>query len=169
MKEVLIRVRGFDDPDLAKLLQFLQTETTACMIVNEDAHVKGKGENIHIIKLLQEVGIPAKLKGFLYLQVAVEMCLKDRGMLMGVTKLLYPEVAKKCHSDVGKVEHAMRHAIQKAWEKNPSPIRDEIFKYTLGKKNRPTNAAFLATVTDYILLQENSDNNEYYPEQAISS
>ena len=136
MKEVLIRVRGFDDPDLAKLLQFLQTQTAACMVVNEDANVRENGETAQIMRLLQEVGIPAKLKGFQYLQVAVEMCLKDRGMLMGVTKLLYPEVAKKCHSDVGKVEHAMRHAIQKAWEKNPSPIRDEIFKYTLGKRHR---------------------------------
>lgn len=169
MKEVLIRVRGFDDPDLAKLLQFLQTQKAACMIVNEEAIGRENGESAQIMRLLQEVGIPAKLTGFSYLRVAVEMCLKDREMLLGVTKLLYPEVAKKCHSDVCKVEHAMRHAIQKAWEKNPCPIRDEIFKYTLGKKNRPTNAAFLATITDYILLQESSYTNEFYEEQAISS
>jgi len=169
MKELLIRVRGWEDSEIKRLLAYLQSESGNCSFVCEEGEECTQGGSAQITKILQELGIPAKLKGFYYLQTALDMCMKDRTLLMGVTKCLYPEVGKACDSDVSKVEHAIRHAILRAWERNSSTLRDEMFRNSIGKKQRPTNAAFLATVTDYLLLQEGARMESFYPEDLISS
>ena len=106
-----------------------------------------------ITNLLIELGISSGLKGYPYLITAVELCINNRDMLNNVTKNLYPEIARiHCVNGV-KVEHAIRHAIQKAWSNGESVIRKMVFGNTISIGIKPTNAAFIAAIADYVELR----------------
>lgn len=67
---------------------------------------------------------------------------------------MYPKIAQFYATTPNKVEHAMRHAIEKAWNLESEPMRESLFGRTIGKKTKPTNSAFIATLTDYLMLSE---------------
>ena len=106
-----------------------------------------------ITKMLHELGIPAHIKGYQYLRDAISMVVRDREMMEAVTKILYPEIAKKNYTSSSRVERAIRHAIEVAWGRGSLEVIDELFGYTISTgKGKPTNSEFIALIADKICL-----------------
>lgn len=106
-----------------------------------------------VTQYIHEIGIPANIKGYYYIRTAVMMAVEDVEMLSMITKFLYPEIAKRHHTTVVRVERAIRHAIDVAWASGEPVSVHENFGYTARKgKIRPTNSEFIAMVADKVRL-----------------
>lgn len=104
-----------------------------------------------ISRQLIEIGVPASLKGYRYMITAIEQVIMDEAVLEGVTKVLYPEVAKKHNSTSQRVEKAIRHAIEVAWSRNDDSRLKKVFKYSTNSgKGRPTNSEFIALLAQSV-------------------
>lgn len=101
-------------------------------------------------ELLIRLGVRANLKGFAYLKTAVKICREDRGELDGITKRLYPSIAKMYGTSADKVEQSIRHAIRTSWDKGGNEDQRTVFGYCCGEGKRPTNAEFIGHVTDHL-------------------
>ncbi len=107
-----------------------------------------------VTDLIHEVGVPAHIKGYQYLREAICMSVRDIGLLNSVTKVLYPEIAKKYQTTASRVERAIRHAIEVAWTRGRLETIEELFGYTINTgKGKPTNSEFIALVADKIRLE----------------
>ena len=100
--------------------------------------------------LLVKLGVRANLKGYQYLKTAVKLCRKDREELDGITKRLYPSIAKEQRTTADKVEHAIRHAITASWEKGRREEQRTVFGYDADSGRRPTNSEFILQILDYL-------------------
>ena len=104
--------------------------------------------------IIHEVGVPAHIKGYQYLREAIIMSVNDMEMLNSITKILYPEIAKRFQTTPSRVERAIRHAIEVAWSRGKMDTIDKLFGYTINYgKGKPTNSEFIALITDKIRLQ----------------
>ncbi|MCM1253421.1 MAG: sporulation initiation factor Spo0A C-terminal domain-containing protein [Clostridium sp.] len=105
--------------------------------------------------LMLELGIPAHLKGYQYLRTAIGMCVEDMELIGSVTKLLYPDLAKKYMTTDQKIERAIRNAIEVSWERGNCELFKKLFGYgnSVGH-NRPTNSEYIASVADYVRLEQ---------------
>ena len=107
-----------------------------------------------ITNIMHDLGVPAHIKGYQYLRDAIMMVIDDLEMINGVTKLLYPDIAKKYKTTSSRVERAIRHAIEVAWNRGQIEVIDEIFRYTISNgKGKPTNSEFIAMIADKIRLE----------------
>jgi len=107
-----------------------------------------------ITEVLHELGVPAHIKGYLYLREAIELVIKDINLLSAVTKELYPAVAEKFHTTASKVERAIRHAIDVTWERGNINSLNKYFKNTVSKKSgKATNSQFIARIADELRLE----------------
>ena len=99
--------------------------------------------------MLLDMGVPAHLKGYRYVRTAVIMAEEDMRIVSSVTKLLYPEVAKRYNTTDGKVERAIRNAIEVSWERGNRDTFEKLFGYCAENgTGRPTNSASIAAVAD---------------------
>ena len=106
-----------------------------------------------IAKKLNEIGIPARLKGYRYMITAVERAIENSEALESVTKILYPDVAKEHNSTAQRVEKAIRHAIEVAWSAGGNSQANKEFQYIISPgKTRPTNSEFIAKIAQDIKL-----------------
>ena len=104
-------------------------------------------------KIMLELGVPAHLKGYHYLRTAIMMSGKDMETVSSVTKLLYPEVAKKHHTTDQKVERAIRNAIEISWNRGNKEAIEMLFGYSAGSgRARPTNSEYIARIADKVRL-----------------
>ena len=111
-----------------------------------------------ITQVIHEVGVPAHIKGYQYLREAICMTVLDVDLMNSVTKILYPDIAKKYHTTASRVERAIRHAIEVAWTRGRLETIDALFGYTVhAGKGKPTNSEFIALIADKIRL-ENGKN-----------
>lgn len=109
---------------------------------------------IAVTKLLREVGVPAHLLGYHYLRAAILLLMEDPDLLSAITKTLYPAVAKQFKTTSARVERAIRHAIELAWERADFHILWKFFGSTVdAEKGRPTNSEFIAMLADYVSLE----------------
>ena len=109
-----------------------------------------------VTDVIHDIGVPAHIKGYQYLREAILMSIDDMDMLNSVTKVLYPEVAKRYQTTSSRVERAIRHAIEVAWNRGKLETIEELFGYTVNQgKGKPTNSEFIALITDNIRLKEN--------------
>ncbi len=107
-----------------------------------------------VTNMLHEIGIPAHIKGYHYLRDAIMMAVEDMDVLNAITKVLYPTVAKKYQTTSSRVERAIRHAIEVAWNRGKLDTLDELFGYTVSTgKGKPTNSEFIALIADTIQLE----------------
>lgn len=107
-----------------------------------------------VTNIIHEIGVPAHIKGYLYLREAIQMVVKDIELLSAVTKELYPSIAKKFNTTASRVERAIRHAIEVAWSRGQVETINRIFGYTIqNEKGKPTNSEFIAMVADKLRLQ----------------
>lgn len=109
-----------------------------------------------ITDIIHQIGIPAHIKGYHYLREAILLSLEDSEMLESVTKLLYPTVAKTFSTTASRVERAIRHAIETAWDRGDLETIQNLFGYTVSVgKGKPTNSEFIALITDNLRLKYN--------------
>ena len=107
-----------------------------------------------ITSIIKEIGVPAHIKGYAYLREAIQMVYFDIELLSSVTKILYPEIAKKFNTTSSRVERAIRHAIEVAWNRGSYENISELFGYTVHHmKSKPTNSEFIAMIADKIRIE----------------
>ncbi|WP_342525486.1 sporulation transcription factor Spo0A [Chryseomicrobium sp. FSL W7-1435] len=115
---------------------------------------KTKGIDFTITNVIKEIGVPAHIKGYSYLREAIQMVYHDIELLGSVTKVLYPEIAKKFDTTPSRVERAIRHAIEVAWNRGNYETISQTFGYTVHHlKSKPTNSEFIAMIADKIRLE----------------
>ena len=106
-----------------------------------------------VTSIIQKVGIPAHIKGYQYIREAIMMVIKDMDTINSVTKILYPTIARKFATTSSRVERAIRHAIEVAWDRGDPDVLDSMFGYTiLSSKGKPTNSEFIAMISDKLRL-----------------
>ena len=119
----------------------------------------------YITKLMLELGMPAHLRGYHYLREAVCMSMEDMELVGSVTKLLYPEIARKYKTTDQKVERAIRNIIEVSWERGNESLMEELFGYSREHgKRRPTNSEFIAAMSDKMRM----DCYFSYPRQSLA-
>ena len=107
-----------------------------------------------VTDMIHEIGVPAHIKGYQYLREAIMMSVEDVDMLGSITKVLYPTIARKYQTTSSRVERAIRHAIEVAWNRGRMETLDAMFGYTINTgKGKPTNSEFIALIADKIRLQ----------------
>lgn len=108
-----------------------------------------------ITKIIHEIGIPAHIKGYLYLREAITMVIEDMDFLGAITKELYPYIAVKFNTTPSRVERAIRHAIEVAWSRGRVDTINQLFGYTVNtNKGKPTNSEFIALIADKLRLEQ---------------
>lgn len=127
----------------------LETIESAVGNKSEEDKLEKKVSNI-----LKEIGVPAHIKGYRYIRYAIIYVLEENDTAIeSVTKRLYPSVAKHFDTTASRVERAMRHAIEVAWERGNVDILHNFFGYTIQPgKGKPTNSEFIAMITDYLKI-----------------
>lgn len=107
-----------------------------------------------VTDIIHQIGIPAHIKGYHYMRTAIILSINDEDMINCVTKLLYPTVAEKYNTTPSRVERAIRHAIEIAWDRGDVDILNSIFGYTVhNTRGKPTNSEFIALIADKLRLQ----------------
>lgn len=115
---------------------------------------KGNDLEIEITNLIHEIGVPAHIKGYQYLRDAITVVVEDMDILCAVTKELYPMIAKMNDTTPSRVERAIRHAIEVAWNRGRIETIDALFGYTVkNDKGKPTNSEFIAIIADKLRLE----------------
>ena len=105
-------------------------------------------------QILHEIGVPAHIKGYHYLRDSIIMSVRNPEIINAVTKQLYPAVAKKYDTTSSRVERAIRHAIEVAWDRGNVDILNSYFGYTIQTdRGKPTNSEFIAMISDRLRLQ----------------
>lgn len=107
-----------------------------------------------ITSIIHEIGVPAHIKGYMYLREAISMVVNNVELLSAVTKELYPSIAKKYNTTASRVERAIRHAIEVAWSRGQIDTINKLFGYTINNgKGKPTNSEFIAMIADKLRLK----------------
>lgn len=107
-----------------------------------------------VTKIIHQIGVPAHIKGYQYLRSAILMTINDNDIINSVTKVLYPSVAKKYSTTTSRVERAIRHAIEVAWDRGDIDTLNSYFGYTIqNTRGKPTNSEFIAMIADNLRLK----------------
>lgn len=109
---------------------------------------------VRVTEVIHQVGVPAHIKGYQYLREAIMMAVEDMDAVSAITKVLYPSIAKKYKTTSSRVERAIRHAIEVAWDRGDIETLQSYFGYTVsGVKGKPTNSEFISMIADRLRLQ----------------
>jgi len=115
---------------------------------------RGQGLESTVTAIIHEIGVPAHIKGYQYLREAIMITVEDMDVINAVTKVLYPEVAKRFGTTASRVERAIRHAIEVAWDRGDLDTLQKYFGFTVSNsKGKPTNSEFIAMIADRLQLQ----------------
>lgn len=107
-----------------------------------------------VTKIIHQIGVPAHIKGYQYLRTAILMAAEDASVINAVTKVLYPTVAKQYKTTASRVERAIRHAIEVAWDRGDVDVLNSFFGYTVqNSRGKPTNSEFIAMIADNLRLK----------------
>ena len=109
---------------------------------------------MQVTKIIHQIGVPAHIKGYQYLRTAILLTIQDSDIINSVTKTLYPSVAKKYQTTTSRVERAIRHAIEVAWDRGDVDTLNSYFGYTIqNNRGKPTNSEFIAMIADNLRLK----------------
>ena len=118
-------------------------------IVSQDS------DELTVTEILHQIGVPAHIKGYQFLRDAILLTISDHGYINAVTKRLYPEIAKRNMTTASRVERAIRHAIEVAWDRGDVDTLNSYFGYTIHNlRGKPTNSEFIAMISDKIRLDK---------------
>lgn len=107
-----------------------------------------------VTQIIHQIGVPAHIKGYQYLRTAILLTVQDSDVINSVTKILYPSVAKKYSTTTSRVERAIRHAIEVAWDRGDVDTLNSYFGYTIQQgRGKPTNSEFIAMIADNLRLK----------------
>ena len=119
-----------------------------------EKQLHGPGLEELVTSIIHEVGVPAHIKGYQYVREAIMITVENMDVINSVTKVLYPEVAKRYHTTPSRVERAIRHAIEVAWDRGDLETLQKYFGYTVSNaKGKPTNSEFIAMIADRLQLE----------------
>lgn len=136
------------------LFERLRTLLETGVAGDEDA-AHGRALERRVTAIIHEIGVPAHIKGYQYLREAILFTVNDMEAINAVTKILYPAVARKFGTTASRVERAIRHAIEVAWDRGDLEILQKYFGYTVSNaKGKPTNSEFIAMISDRISLEQ---------------
>lgn len=176
-KPMIMAMSGFDNPRLEKelieagtdyyFLKPFDVNTMAQRIIqlsgwkNEkeplvvrDNVVTDTQLEVMITDIIHQIGVPAHIKGYHYLREAIVLSIKNSEVINSVTKILYPTVAKKHGTTASRVERAIRHAIEVAWDRGDIDVLNSYFGYTIqNERGKPTNSEFIAMISDKLRLK----------------
>lgn len=108
---------------------------------------------VTVSEIMHRIGVPAHIKGYQYLREAIILAVNDDEIMNSVTKLLYPTVAKTFKTTPSRVERAIRHAIEVAWDRGDVDVLNSYFGYTIqNSRGKPTNSEFIAMISDKLKL-----------------
>ena len=114
-----------------------------------------------VTEIIHEIGVPAHIKGYQYLRQAIILTVQDMDLINAVTKVLYPAVAKHFNTTPSRVERAIRHAIEVAWDRGDLETLQKYFGYTVSNtKGNPTNSEFIAMIADRLVLEGRTGEQE---------
>ncbi len=122
---------------------------------NGERHDRGVNDlEVTVSEIMHRIGVPAHIKGYQYLREAIILSVNNTEMMGSVTKLLYPTVAKTFKTTSSRVERAIRHAIEVAWDRGDVDVLSSYFGYTIqSSRGKPTNSEFIAMIADKLRLQ----------------
>ncbi len=152
-------VKPFDMPTLMDRIRmvagrlrtqpFLSATPSPARVARTDLDIETR-----VTDIIHEIGVPAHIKGYQYLREAIMVAVKDRDAINAITKVLYPSVAKTFSTTPSRVERAIRHAIEVAWDRGDIETLQSFFGYTVSNvKGKPTNSEFIAMISDRLSLQ----------------
>ena len=121
-----------------------------------EENIMNEKEDLQVIvsDIMHQIGVPAHIKGYQYLREAIILSVKDAEMINSVTKYLYPTVAKTFKTTPSRVERAIRHAIEVAWDRGDVDVLCSYFGYTIqNQRGKPTNSEFIAMISDRLKLK----------------
>ncbi len=134
-----------------RLEEILQAEETTGQRYARRAEVN---IDAMVTAVIHEIGVPAHIKGYQYLREAIKIAVGDMEVINAITKVLYPQVAKTFSTTPSRVERAIRHAIEVAWDRGDLETLQRFFGYTVSNsKGKPTNSEFIALIADRLQLQ----------------
>ena len=111
--------------------------------------------DIEVTRVIQQMGVPAHVKGYQYIRDAIILVVEEMNLLGAVTKELYPLIAEKYNTTPSRVERAIRHAIELAWDRGNVEMMNKFFGYTVNMdRGKPTNSEFIAMVADRLRIGE---------------
>lgn len=132
----------------------LMDRMRAAMVTPEHVEHPVELKNM-VTNIIHEIGVPAHIKGYQYLREAIMIAVDDMDVINAVTKILYPEVAKRFSTTPSRVERAIRHAIEVAWDRGDLETLQKFFGYTVSNtKGKPTNSEFIAMIADRLVLEK---------------
>lgn len=152
-------LKPFDMEVLAqRIRQMISTKPASSFVTpskpQSSLAVRGRNLDASITSIIHEIGVPAHIKGYLYLREAITMVYNDVELLGSITKVLYPDIAKKFNTTASRVERAIRHAIEVAWSRGNLDSISSLFGYTISNtKAKPTNSEFIAMVADKLRIE----------------
>lgn len=115
--------------------------------------VRNRNLDVEVTKIIHQMGVPAHIKGYQYLRDAIMMVVEEVNLLGAVTKELYPMIATKYNTTPSRVERAIRHAIELAWERGNPEMINRFFGYTINvERGKPTNSEFIAMIADKLRI-----------------
>ena len=133
----------------------LITQNDSISYANNGSTKTSKTIEVEVTKMIQQMGVPAHVKGYQYLRDAIISVIKEVSLLGAVTKELYPMIAKKYNTTPSRVERAIRHAIELAWDRGNIEFMNKFFGYTINvDRGKPTNSEFIAMVADKLRIAD---------------
>ena len=148
-------LRPFDYCMLAeRIIKFSGWKTDVKPITIKEGVLTDHDLEIMITEIIHQIGVPAHIKGYHYLREAIIFSIKNKDAINSITKILYPTIAKKFQTTSSRVERAIRHAIEVAWDRGDLDILTAYFGYTINNdRGKPTNSEFIAMISDKIRLR----------------
>jgi len=144
-------LKPFDFNILANRIRQLAEGVNVSEYINQ---AKPKNLDVAVTNIIHEMGVPAHIKGYHYLRDAILMVISDVNLLGAVTKELYPMIAQKFRTTPSRVERAIRHAIELAWDRGNVDMMTKFFGYTINlERGKPTNSEFIAMVADKLRIE----------------
>ena len=155
-------MKPFDNQMLINRIRYvknnkrLQTNKRQALLADNSEAVSDRRLETDITEIIHDIGIPAHIKGYQYLRDSIMLSVKDNDVINSITKILYPTIAKKYQTTSSRVERAIRHAIEVAWNRGNTDTLNGLFGYTISNgKGKPTNSEFIALIADKMRLQYN--------------
>ncbi|MCQ2441294.1 MAG: sporulation transcription factor Spo0A [Clostridia bacterium] len=148
-------LKPFDINTMAeRVIQLSGWRNEVSPVVVKDNVITDPQLELMITDIIHQIGVPAHIKGYHYLREAIMLSIKNSEIINSVTKLLYPTVAKKHNTTSSRVERAIRHAIEVAWDRGDIDVLNSYFGYTIqNDRGKPTNSEFIAMISDKLRLQ----------------
>ena len=153
----LCLLKPFDMPSLFEHMNAftkLRTNTAKGTALPSPTRSGEADMETQVTKIIHQIGVPAHIKGYQYLRTAILMTIADSDIINSVTKILYPSVAKRYATTTSRVERAIRHAIEVAWDRGDVDVLNSYFGYTIqNNRGKPTNSEFIAMIADSMRLK----------------